>query len=264
LADPPVEGSTAMMIVMFIGLFIGGFAAGFLGQILIMIMGFGMIGVMSALVRNKTPDMLVEITKITPNITDSAKKRDKKTYRGFIWLEWAFNIPDVLDTETLTIDCGSVEKKFPWPIFKKAVLLQIFFGIIIVAYISFSPFLLDMTDMPALFSTATGVSNFIPMFILPWFIYLRLDAKIKGPVKDFKLFDGLYSRMFQTLVAFSTLILIFRMAVRDPDFWDVMANFTSYIIFFTIGIFIFTFVYFNYFNEDLAIDIAEKYEKMKD
>ncbi len=120
-----------------------------------------------------------------------------------------------------------------------------------------------MTDMLALFQIAQGVSNFIPMFILPWFIYLRLDAKIKGPVKDFKLFDGLYSRMFQTLVAFSTLILIFRMAVRDPDFWDVMANFTSYIVFFAMGIFIFTFVYFNYFNEDLAIDIAEKYEKMK-
>jgi hypothetical protein len=260
----PTEGNILVMIVMFIALFIGGFIAAFLGFIILLITGFGMIGVMSALVRRKTPDLLVEITKITPNITEAKKKEDKKTYRGYVWLGWAFDIPDVLDTKTLTINSGEPEEKISWPVFKQAFMWQIFFGIVIVIYISFSPFFLDFMDMMSLFNIASNVTTFIPLLILPWFIYLKLGAKIKGPVEDFKLFDGISSRVFQTLVAFSTMILIIRIALRHPGFWSVIQSFIGFFMFFVASVLIFTFVYFNYFDNDLAEDIVRKYEEIKD
>jgi len=259
----PAEGNTLVMIVMFIGLFIGGIVAAFFGFIILFITGFGMIGFLSTLIRSKTPDLLVEITKISPNITEAKKKENKKTYRGYVWLGWAFDIPDVLNTNTLTINSGEPEDKIPWPVFKQAVMWQIFFGIVIVIYISFSPFFLDFMDMMSLFSIASNVTTFIPLLILPWFIYLKLDAKIKGPVKDFKLFDGISSRVFQTLVAFSTMILIIRIALRHPGFWSVLQSFIGFFVFFVIGVLIFTFVYFNYFENDLAEDIVRKYEDIK-
>jgi hypothetical protein len=263
LQDPPVEGDSLMMIAMFVGLFIGGILATLIGFIVILIVGFGMMGVMSALIRLKTADFLVEITKITTNITEETKKEDKKTYMGYIWLRWAFDIPDILDTKTLTINSGEPKKKIPWSIFKKAVMWQLFFGFVIVIYISFSPFLLDIMDMMSLFSIASNISTFIPLFILPWFIYLRLDAKIEGPVKDFKLYDGLSARMFQTLFAFSTLILIVRLALEKSEVQSVLLSFASFYIFFVIGVLIFTYIYFNYFENDLASDIAKKYEKLR-
>ena len=223
-----------------------------------------MIGVMSVLVRSKTPDLLVEITKITPNITEAKKNEDKKTYFGYIWLGWAFDIPDVLDTKTLTINSGKTQKRIPWPIFKQAALWQIFFGIVIVIYISFSPFFLDFMDMMSLFSIASNVTTFIPLLILPWFIYLKLDAKIKGPVKDFKLYNGISARMFQSLVAFGTILILVRIALRNPGFWSVIQSFIGFFMFFVAGVLIFTFVYFNYFENDLAEDIVRKYEEMKD
>jgi hypothetical protein len=263
LEDPPVTGDSLMMIAMFVALFIAGILAAFLGFIILLILGFGMMGVMSALIRLKTADFLHEITKITPNLTETKKKEDRKTYLGFVWLRWAFDIPDVLDTRTLTINRGELKKKIPWPIFKNAVMWQLFFGFVIVIYISFSPFLLDIMDMMALFSIAMNVSTFIPLFILPWFIYLRLDAKIKGPVKDFKLFDGLSSRMFQTLFAFSTIILIVRLALEKQGIRSVLSSFALFYPFFVVGVFLFTFIYFNYFENDLAYDIANKYEELK-
>jgi hypothetical protein len=260
----PAEGNTLVMIVMFIGLFIGGIIAAFVGFIIFFITGFGMIGFLSTLIRSKTPDLLVEITKISPNITEAKKKEDKKIYRGYVWLGWVFDIPDVLDTSTLTINSGKPEDKIPLSVFKQAVMWQIFFGIVIVIYISFSPFFLDFMDMMSLFSIASNVTTFIPLLILPWFIYLKLDAKIKGPVKDFKLFDGISSRVFQTLVAFSTMILIIRIALRHPGVWSVLQSFIGFFMFFVLGVLIFTFVYFNYFENDLAEDIVRKYEEMKD
>jgi hypothetical protein len=251
------------IFVFFLVMYALGFLFSFIIPLFLMITGFGMIGVLSAFIRAKTPDLLVEITKITPNILDPVKKKDKRKYIGFIWLGWAFNIPDVLDTRALSINRGEPKKKISWPIFKQAVMWQIFFGIVIVIYISFSPFFLDVTEMGFLFSIASNVTTYIPIFILPWFIYLRLDAKIKGLVKDFWLFNGLKSRMLQTLVAFSTLILIVRMAVVRPGFREFIGAFLGFSVLFIIGVIMTTFVYFNYFENDLAYDIARKYEKMK-
>ena len=102
------------------------------------------------------------------------------------------------------------------------------------------------------------------MFILPWFIYVRLDAKIQGPVKDFRLFNGLSSRMFQSIVAFGTMFFLVRLAMRHPGFISVLYSMLIYSIFFVGGIFIVTFIYFNYFENDLAADIAKKYEELKE
>jgi hypothetical protein len=247
-----------------IGIHFGMFIGVFLTLILFFFIGFGMIGVMSGLIRSKTPDMLVEITKITPNITEAAKAKDIKKYAGYIWLGWVFGIPEVLDTRTLTINRGEPRAKIPWPVFKNAMLWQVLFGMVLIIYISFSPFLLDFVEMQELFSLASIMTVFIPLFILPWFIYLRLDAKIKGPVKPFRLFDGLSSRMFQTLVAFGTIFLLVRIALRNPAIISVMFSFIIYSMFFVVGVVIFTFVYFNYFENDLAKDIVKRYEEFRD
>jgi hypothetical protein len=261
--DEFTELSGIEMFVFFLVMYAIGFLFSFIIPLFFMITGFGMIGVLSALIRAKTPDLLVEVTKITPNITDPVKKKDKRKFIGFIWLSWAFNIPDVLDTRALSINKGEPKEKIPWPVFKQAVMWQVFFGVVLVIYISFSPFFLDVTEMGFLFSIASNVSTYIPIFILPWFIYLRLDARIKGLVKDFRLFDGLKSRILQTLVAFSTLILIVRMAVVRPGFREFIASFLGFFVLFIIGVVMTTFVYFNYYENDLAYDIAQKYEEIK-
>jgi hypothetical protein len=264
LNSEPIKEDSGVLILMFISLYIAGFVVSISTFLLFLFYGFGIISVLSILIRSKTPDMLVEITKITNNLTDSKKKGDRRRYMGFVWLGWAFGIPDVLDTSTLNIKEGDFDEEFSRQDFRKAVLWQFFFGLVLVIYISFSPFLLDYANMQQLFSISSISTTFIPLLILPWFIYLKLDAKIKGPVKDFKLFDGLSSRMFQTLVAFGTLLLLVRMAIRNPEFVEVMFSFVIFFIFFIPGVIIGTFVYFNYFENDLASDIAIKYKELKE
>jgi hypothetical protein len=69
--------------------------------------------------------------------------------------------------------------------------------------------------------------------------------------------------MLQTLVAFSTLILIVRMAVVRPGFREFIGAFLGFFVLFIIGVVMTTFVYFNYYENDLAYDIAQKYEEIK-
>ncbi len=255
---------TELLVFMFIGLYIGGILTSLATFFLFYFFSFGIMAVISVFIRRKTPDFLVEITKITSNITETTKKRDRKKYRGYVWLAWAYGIPDVLDTRTLKIDMVEPRKRFPWPSFKKAMFWQFFFGIVLVIYISFSPFLWDFADMQDLFMNSSCGTAFLPLLIIPWFIYLRLNARLSGPVKEFHIFDGLSARMFQTLVAFGTLVLLVRMALKNPAILEVMYSFIVFFIFFVSGVFIGTFVYFNYFEDELAQDVYRRYNELKD
>jgi len=254
------SASYGALIGMYIGLFIAVFSA----FVVLILIGFGMIGVLSALERGIAPEVLLHVSRITPHISDSTKKKDIKAYIGYRLLRWFFIIPDALDTKTLIISQVKPKKQFPWPILKKAMMWQILLGAIVIIYISLNPFFLELTSFQSLFSTASNISVMIPFIILPWFVFLRLNARIKGPVKDFQLYGGLVFRMYRTFVTLGTLIIIIRLALKNVNLQEVMLSFPIYYLFFIILIFFLTFIYFNYFENDLAKDVADRFDEIKD
>ena len=247
-----------------IGMYIGMFFAVFLVFVILLFIGFGMIGLLSALERSIAPEILLHISRITPHISDSMKKKDIKAYIRYSALRWFFITPSSLDTKTLIISHVKPKKQFPWPILKKALMWQILLGGIVIIYISLNPFFLEGTSFQSLFDIATNISILIPFVILPWFVLLRLNARIKGPVKDFQLYSGIAYRMYRTFVTLGTLIIIIRLALKNVNPRDVIAAFPIYYMFFITIIFILTFVYFNYFENDLAKDVADRFNEISD
>ncbi len=247
-----------------IGMYIGMFLAVFLTFVLLIFIGFGMIGILSALERGIAPEILLHVSRITPHISDSMKKKDIKAYVGYSVLRWFFIIPGALDTKTLIISHVKPEKQFPWPLLKKAMMWQILLGAIVIIYISFNPFFLEGTSFQSLFNIATNISIVIPFIIVPWFVVLRLNARINGPVEDFQLYSGVAYRMYRSFVTLGTLIIIIRLALKNVNPRDVIAAFPIYYVFFIITIFFLTFVYFNYFENDLAKDVADRFTEIKD
>jgi len=252
--------------MLFIFLFLEVLGGTFLLMIIYLIIGFGVVGVMSVVARGVTPKIIFDIMNITSNITDDMKKRDRKRYIKYTAIRWLFDIPDALDSKgfVVTYDRGKT-RPYPWFLFKRAVMWEIFFCIIVIIYISFNPFLIELEGFEPqdLVAISASISTFVPMLILPWFIYFGLDARIKGPVKDFKLYKGLRSRAIRTLVAFGTLFLFIRLATRDIDLEPLLLSFVWYFLLFFVITLVFTFIFFNYFEDGVASDIAKEYEKIK-
>jgi len=247
-----------------IGIYIGMFLAIFVIFVILLLFGFGMVGVLSALGRGIAPEILLHVSRITPHISDSTKKKDIKAYIKYSVLRWFFIIPGALDAKTLTVSQVKPKKHFPWPILKKALMWQILLGAVVIIYISLNPIFLEGSSFQSLFNIASNISIMIPFLILPWFIFLRLNARIKGPVKDFQLYSGIVYRMFRTFVTLGTLITIIRFAIIKVNPRDVIATFPLYYMFFIATIFLLTFVYFNYFENDLAKDVADRFAEIKD
>ncbi|MCJ2512272.1 MAG: hypothetical protein LN409_02830, partial [Candidatus Thermoplasmatota archaeon] len=136
----------------------------FLALLMMLVMGFGIVGVLAVLERRFAPDVLVDVGKITPNTMNPGEGgKTKTTYRI---LQWLYDIPDVLDTNSLSVSQCTPRKVFPWRAFRTALMWQVIFSVILAIYISLNPFLVggsESTEQFAeLFSLSSSLSFFIP------------------------------------------------------------------------------------------------------
>jgi hypothetical protein len=260
---PNADGAVELVVAA-VAIFLAMVLALFLVQFVFTLVGFGLMAVVYIAQKRFTPDTLLNIQRITANTEDPTKIRVKRKGMEFPILHWLFAIPDVLDTRTLTLDRVSPRDKFPWKPFLRALKWEVIFSIVLAIYVSLNPFLLGWSNLTGRFSLSTNLSILIPVFILPWFIFLRLNARIKGPVRDFKLFNGIKSRMVGSLIAFGTIIVFIRFALRDIGAFEVIQSFLAfYIIFLAVAAFV-TFVYFNNFEDGLASSTLRDMEKQDD
>jgi hypothetical protein len=242
-------------------LFMGGaivitlFLAFYVMFFLALVIAFGAVGVLSAAERRITPWILRRVVEL------GSSQRPSLLDRGVRWL---FDIPDVLDTKTLNINpmpgrtwVGRSDLKIP-------VAWQVFFGVILAVYISFNPFISDRSPAALLgiFSLLTSAAVFIPVIILPWFIFKRLGAEIRGQTKQFMLYNGIRARVFQSYLAVGTIFILVRLS-----FSEIAVAIQTYLIgFFAFALVLLgasllcTFVYVNYFENHLVDDIVLQFK----
>lgn len=223
---------------------------------------FGLIWMLAVVEKSTVSDTLADITKITSNTSNFTSKKDKPNSRRYLVLQWLFNIPDVLDTKLLTINFET-KQRFPWKVFKTAFLWVSILGFIIAMLIINYVTSFAQISIENMLLISSLIVMLTPILVLSWFIFLRLDARIKGPIKDFKLYNGLKSRTTNYTLTFGTLILLIRLALVKTDLHQLFWSFVSYYPLFLVSAAIYTFIYFNYFENDLARNIAKRYRKIE-
>lgn len=239
--------------------FTAGLISSILGLVLtyffFLIIGFGVNGFLSAYLRKKTPDLLNQIKDINENSKENAKEQGKiKCIHNYL-ISWMFDIPPYLNTKTLKIKKLDDNNSFPKSEFRKAIVWEIIICVILALNISLNPLLLEHFSLSELFGLTSSVATFTPLIVLPWFVFLGLEAKISGPVKDLWLYEGLKNRIMSLLVATGTLITFIRLSIERINIYIFLYSFIGYLVSISILSLLFTFVYFNHFWKDLVQDI---------
>jgi MFS family permease len=246
------ESSFAAYLLMGVVLFVALFIAFFVLCIGAFLAVFGTIGVMCAVERSLASWTLRRIAHL------SSDKKPSMTTRG---LRWLFNVPDVLDTTTLSLRPAKPRTRVYKADLKTPVLWQLLFGFILAIYLSFNPFVSDRSSaaLMNIFSLLTTASFLIPLIILPWFLFTRLGAEIRGQVKPFTLYHGIRSRVLQSYMAVGTIVIFVRLSIQDISIAleAYVAAFAAFMIVLLGAALLSTFVYYNYFENILAQDIIE-------
>jgi len=217
-----------------------------------LVAAFGIVGVMVALERLMTPWILGQIVRLS---------RTKKPSLLGRAIRWLFDTPDVLDTGTLSLNPTEPRKSVLLSDLRAPVLWQLIFGLVLGIYISFNPFVSDKSPsaLLSMFSLLATASILFPFLILPWFIFRRLGASIIGQTKPFTLYNGIRSRVFRSYFAIGTLIIIVRLSIQEiaVAFEMYVAAFAVFMGAVLVSALLSTFVYLNYFENDLAEDVIE-------
>ena len=217
-----------------------------------LMVAFGIVGVMVALERLATPWILGQLIRLNGT--------EKSSLLGRM-VKWLFNIPDVLDTRTLSLNPTEPRKRISLSDLKAPVLWQLVFGFVLGIYISFNPFISDRSPsaLLSMFTLLASASTLFPFLILPWFLYRRLGASILGQAKQFTLYDGIRTRVFRSYFAVGTIIIIVRLSIQElaVAFETYVAAFAAFMGAVLVSALLSTFVYMNYFENDLAEDVVE-------
>jgi hypothetical protein len=240
-----LEGPELAVALFFI--FLGGYLAGLMIFLLGYVMCMGLVGMVYLFTVGLAPPFLRRVRDLT----------DGDRWYGTL-LGWLFFIPDNLDTRTLNATAPEVERVFPWTRFKRAVAWQTIFALLVVILVSLNPFLLDAVSIETLFEIMNNAHVIVPLLFLPVLIVLRLKVKIDAPVKDFYIYIGIRTRLVRTFLAIGTLVLFIRLALKDLDPEMVLLNLIGYSFLAIIIISAFTWLYFNFVENQLAFKVIER------
>ncbi len=248
-----VPKSAAGLASVAAGIYLAGVFGVFIAFLAGMVLAIGAIGAMAALARLLTPRILADIAR-----------SERKSYRERA-VAWFFCIPDALDVHSLSIGPGARSEMLPWDAIKRAVQWQIILGAVLCVYVSFNTLETgtDPDSMFSMFGMLINLSIFIPLIVLPWFVFLGLDAKLKGTVKDFTLYDGIKSRIFRSYIAISTLLIFVRLTLSRVEAGTYLLGFAAYLVSLAAIATAFTYIYFNFFANELGSDIAVDYETLR-
>lgn len=222
-------------------------------QLAVICIAFGTIWFAGLAIRRLLPGILKGVRLAT------FSRKDGTDTRLMLWL---MDIPDMLDLSKLKVEAEPPNTRFPWDRFYHAIFWEIFLGTIMAIYVSLNPLLLESLDVVQVFSVLGSISMIIPIIIIPWFSLLALQARIPGITKDFKIYRGIRSRILQTFVALGTIMVFIRLALREHDPATIFSSFLSYYMLLGLFSLYFAFVYFNFFESDLAKETERRYQKL--
>ncbi len=219
---------------------------------LMALLAFGAVGLMSALTRRFTPGILDRVRGIS----------GRKTWKDGV-VAWIFGIPDTLDTASLAVTVPESQNDFPRKTFAQAVAWELILGVILAIYVAFNPLVVNRSPDSILraFGMLGLAAILLPLVIVPWFIYTSVGATIRGMTKDFRLYDGIKSRIFRSYIAVGTLVVFVRASLSEAEVQTYVFGLTGYLVALVIASVFFTFIYFNYFDRELTKDIIEIYNR---
>jgi hypothetical protein len=239
--------SNGERIAMLIVVFLGGTLAGFLALLFYLVVAMGFVGAVVMFWVGLTPVLIRRIKGITKSEETEAR-----------FLAWFLLIPENLDTETLSATRPVKEEVFPWSRFYHAISWQSMISLIIALSLSLNPFVPETINPSQILNLLTNANIIVPLIMLPTLIYLRLRVRIDGPVKDYRVYKGMQSRLIRTFFAVGTIIIILRLAVEDVTSQDFLLSFAGYAALRVSIIVFFTWIYYNNFENFAAFRVAER------
>lgn len=178
---------------------------------------------------------------------------------------WFFQIPDIIDIESVELEPGPKDEKFNFKLFANIAISLFILGLAICSYLLLNPFFISQIPTGGMIFISVMLSLFLSPLVIPWSIIKSIGAKVKSQApRDYYLWKGLKGRLYQGFFAIALFIaLIMISAHLDVDFTSVAVTYIGYSIFMGVISIVTSFVYVNTFYEGFKNGLIKRYSDSK-
>ena len=183
-----------------------------------------------------------------------------ETRRGRI-SKWLFQIPDIIDVESIELDPDTDDDKFNTALFFSTFFSLFVLGIVICSYLFINPLFLRVMPFEEMLLIGMLLSLFISPLVIPWSIVKSIGAKVTSDApRDYYLWKGMRGRLYQGFFAITFFMMLLTLSVYlGMDFSRIATTYLGYLIFMgTISV-ITSFIYVNTYYKGFKNGIIKSY-----
>ncbi|MDR2846184.1 MAG: hypothetical protein LBV63_02770 [Candidatus Methanoplasma sp.] len=161
--------------------------------------------------------------------------------------EWIFQIPNIIDIETVELEPVEDDDKFNYPLFANTAVSLFLLGIVVCSYLFLNPVFLDVIPFDEMLIIGIFLSLFLSPLVIPWSIVRSIGAKITSSApRDYYLWKGMRGRLYQGFFAITFFMMLLTLsAYLGMDFSRILATYVGYLVFMATISIVTSFVYVN-------------------
>ncbi|MDR3074419.1 MAG: hypothetical protein LBU30_00055 [Candidatus Methanoplasma sp.] len=180
--------------------------------------------------------------------------------------EWLFQIPDIIDIESVEFEPDEEDGRFNVELFRNTAFSLFLLGIVICSYIFINPLFLQIIPFEEMLLLGMLISLFISPLVIPWSIVKSIGAKVTSSApRDFYLWKGMRGRLYQGFFAITFFMMLLTLSVYlGMDFSRIVTTYVGYVSFMGMISIITSFVYVNTYYRGFKNGIIKSYLMSKD
>lgn len=176
---------------------------------------------------------------------------------------FVFNISGDLDTRNLKADVNIKRASLPWGDIWASLKISFIIGMFIWIYISMNPSWMSVDPLSRVPLYLFVMMLYVPVFVLPFSIFMSLNVRIETRYRDFRIYDGIKGTLMRMAVPVFAAFMYILAAVNENGLYDVMAFVVMSVAFNFLACVATCMVYYRWFEKDVVDRITSAWSRFR-
>ena len=137
-------------------------------------------------------------------------------------VSFLFSISGDIDTRNIEIDYNLNRASIPWKEVASTLRISFMAGLFIWIYISMNPSWMSYGSLSSVPVYLFSVMLYIPLIVMPFSIFMSMNARISTRYKDFMIYDGVKMTLYRMVVPIFAAFIYILLAVNESGIMAVL------------------------------------------
>ncbi|MGN1044860.1 MAG: hypothetical protein ACI4Q9_02750 [Candidatus Methanomethylophilaceae archaeon] len=178
-------------------------------------------------------------------------------------ISFLFSISGDIDTRNIEIDYNLNRASIPWKEVASTLRISFMAGLFIWIYISMNPSWMSYGSLSSVPVYLFSVMLYIPLIVMPFSIFMSMNARISTRYKDFMIYDGVKMTLYRMVVPVFAAFIYILLAVNESGIMAVIVFITLSVLFNLIINTAACLIFYRWFESSVVNDVRSGWYRFR-